>query len=236
MCLKNIFGYNIQYMSVNCHVEIICNTEKEPDRIPTIELITNHYNITPYFTVYGEDTRSHKYFPKYRQQLNTSAISLAINHITLLEKYKDSDKTLLIFESDVLCLLDFDIIDNKLNSIIESMNTHSIDFVFLGIGCFDSIDKNNYTLIENDIYKTGTSRCTEAYLIRPNGMRKYLDYFYNVINNHTAIDADYNLFFKGHPEIISCWLIPELFKQGSRSIYKSLVPVESDTSVYSEIN
>lgn len=227
-------------MPVNCNVEIICNTEKETNRLAELHKIIEHYKVTPSYTVYGEETQSHKYFSKYRQKLNVSAISLAINHVSILEKYKDSDKPLLIFESDALCLHDFDTTDSELNNVMDLMKKHSIDYVFLGLGCFDDpsgeLRLPSTVHITEGLYKTGHSRCTEAYLVSPNGIRRYLDYFYRIEKNHTAMDAEYNIFFDTNPDVIACWLIPELFKQGSRSIYGSLVPVESDTSIYNHLH
>ena len=57
-------------MPVNCNVEIICNTEKETNRLAELHKIIEHYKVTPSYTVYGEETQSHKYFSKYRQKLN----------------------------------------------------------------------------------------------------------------------------------------------------------------------
>ena len=212
------------YEPLNCQVELICNVPKELNRYDTVRKIADHYNIVPTYTIYGDDTRNHPYFDKFESTLNIHATSLAINHISLLEKYKDTQVPLLMFESDVLCCSDFSSIDAKLKETIQIMYEKHIDFVFLGKGCFDHIDKNNYTHVQNDLYVSHTSRCTESYLISPNGIRQYLDYFYNN-TNHTAIDADYNLFFKTVPSCKLCWQIPELFYQGSRHMYTSLVPI-----------
>jgi hypothetical protein len=212
-------------MPVNCNVEAICNVEKETKRLPTLNIITDHYGITPSYTVYGEEARSHAYFHKFKLDLNINATSLAINHITILEKYKNSNKPLLIFESDAICLHDFDTIDTNINAVIQSMVENNIDFVFLGVGCFDTVDTSLFKQIDRNLFKKLQSRCTESYIISPTGIRRYLEYFYTKQNNHTAIDADYNLFFEEHTDIICCWLIPELFKQGSRCMYESLVPI-----------
>lgn len=205
-----------------CNIEVICNTVKEADRLKTLNIITDHYAVSPGCIAYGEEAKKHPYYSKFICKLN--ATSLTINHIALMEKYKDSEFPLLIFESDVLCLYDLTTIDSKLKQIIADMNTHAIDFVFLGKGCFASVDTKNYTHIVNDLYKSTTSRCTEAHIISPRGMKAYLDFF-NSTENHTVIDADYNIFFKTRPDILCCWALPELFKQGSLSgLYSSLIP------------
>ena len=205
-----------------CIVEVICNTDKETDRLKTLNIITDHYAVSPGCIVYGEEAKGHPYYSKFIFKLNQT--SLAINHIMLMEKYKDSDMPLLIFESDVLCLHDLTIIDSKLKQVIADMKTHAIDFVFLGKGCFPSVDSKNYKHIVNDLYKSSISRCTESYIISPRGMKAYLDFF-NSTNNHTAIDADYNILFNTRPDILCCWSLPELFKQGSLTgLYSSLIP------------
>ena len=205
------------------NIAVICNTELETNRLTTLKKITDHYGVVPGYTVYGEDAKKHPYYPKFNCKIN--AISLAINHITLLEQYKDSNKPLLIFESDVLCLSDFTVLDARLNQIIQDMNTHGIDFVFLGKGPFPNVDKNNYKHVVHDLYKAERSRCTEAYLISPRGIKAYLEYFYST-DNHTTIDDDYTVLFKARPEILPCWALPELFYQGSLTgVYASLVPL-----------
>jgi len=212
------------YEPLKCNVEVICNVSKEQDRIDTLKNITNHYNVVPTYTIYGQDARNHTYFPKFKPSLNINASSLAINHITLFEKYKNTENPLLVFESDVLCLYNFDTIDNKIGETIKHMSENSIDFVFLGKGCFSHVDTNGRSQVADNLYTASTSRCTESYLISPNGIRKYLEYFYTA-PVHTAIDADFNLFYEANKDIQVCWLIPELFSQGSRSIYPSLVPI-----------
>ena len=204
-------------------MEAICNTSIETNRLATLEHITNHYEIQPGYTIYGDETPSHPYYPKFNCLLN--ARSLAINHITLLEKHKNSHKPLLIFESDVLCIHSLNHTDDKLRQIIHDMIEHTIDFVFLGKGCFPTVKTEDRVHIVNDLYKAASSRCTESYLISPRGIQAYLEFF-NTTDNHTAIDADYNIFYRAYPHISCAWTIPELFKQGSlEGIYPSLVPL-----------
>jgi hypothetical protein len=211
------------YIPALINMEAICNTSVETNRLATLNHITNHYMIQPGCATYGADVESHPYYSKFNCLLN--ARSLAINHITLLEKHKNSYKPLLIFESDVLCIHSLEHTDDKLRQIIRDMIEHTIDFVFLGKGCFQSINTNNHVHIVNDLYKAVSSRCTESYLISPRGIQAYLDFF-NTTDNHTAIDADYNIFFKAYPHISCAWAIPELFRQGSMDgTYSSLVPL-----------
>jgi len=207
-----------------CHIEAICNTTIETDRLVTLKRITDHYGIVPTCATYGESARAHPYFNRFHYRCRLNARSLAINHITILEKYRNSTKPLLIFESDVLAIQDLDTTDRTLKQVLKDMTAQSIDFVFLGKGCFPSVDTSQRRHIVNDLYHSATSRCTESYLISPKGIRAYLDYFYTTLG-HIEIDADYNVFFNARQDIKCCWAIPELFKQGSlEGMYTSLVP------------
>jgi hypothetical protein len=120
-------------------------------------------------------------------------------------------------------LYDFNHIDQKLATITQSMIDMSIDFVFLGKGCFPTVDTAKLTRVTEDLFLTRHSRCTEAYLISPNGRQAYLDFFHTT-DNHVVIDWDFNMFFSKQPEIKCAWAIPELFSQGSQiGLYKTTI-------------
>jgi hypothetical protein len=141
-----------------------------------------------------------------------------------MEKHKDSEKPLLLFESDVLPLYEFKHIDQQLAAIMKSMRDLSIDFVFLGKGCFQVMDTRGLQRATSNLFFSRRSRCTEAYLVSPKGIQAYLNYFYTT-EKHIAIDSDFNMFFEAHPKIGCALAIPELFCQGSHTgLYKSLVP------------
>jgi hypothetical protein len=197
------------------NVEIIGNLSIENERINTLQPLLDYFNVTPTYTVWGEEAKSHKLYDKFYDETNINAISLAINHVSLLEKYKNENKFLLIYESDAKPLYNLDTIDKDIINTIEEMKTNKIDFVFLGKGCFNHIDindnSNGLTKITNTLYKSQNSRCTESYLVSPDGINKFLDFFMNN-DMHTVIDFTYNYFFK-HTGTISCWKIPELFYQ-----------------------
>jgi len=123
-------------------------------------------------------------------------------------------------------LYEMEYINSEIQTTIQEMKTHSIDFVFLGKGCFYDVHLDdprfNLTKLTNTLYRTEGSRCTESYIISPNGIRKFLEY-YNSTNDHTVIDFEYNFFFRMKYGT-SCWKIPELFKQGTHSgIYNSQI-------------
>jgi hypothetical protein len=209
--------------------EVIYNTKKEPERYHTLEPLLNYFNVRPNYTVWGEDTYNHMYFKKFLKTTTVPAISLAINTIACFEQYINSDKYLLIIESDCVPLTDFNSIEMKLNEVIRLMEHNNIDFVFLNKGHIQDLDLNNFginvetnkckinfqikdiTKYDNILYNTNCSRCTEAFIVSPNGLKEYINYF-NTTDNHVPIDWDLNYFFY-NTKIKSCWLVPELFRQ-----------------------
>jgi len=208
-------------------VEVICNAHKEDNRLQTLQPILKYYSIQPSYTVWGEGAREHQLYPTYAMGTDINGVSLAINHVELIKQHSTSDKFLLLLESDVMPLHDMKYIDSEIKKTIQEMKTHSIDFVFLGKGCFMntiSLDDPRFNFIKmtDTLFKTEGSRCTESYIISPSGIRKFLEY-YNSIDDHTAIDYEYNFFFK-MKYATSCWKIPELFKQGTHTgVYNSQI-------------
>jgi len=212
------------YSHSTMNVEIIYNTEAEANRLPTLRPFLEHYGIEPSCETYGLSAKAHPYYSKFSSS-TLPAISLAINHVVLMEKHRDSEKPLLLFESDVLPLYEFQQIDQHLATIMKSMRDLSIDFVFLGKGCFQVMDTRGLARATPNLFFSRRSRCTEAYLVSPKGIQAYLNYFYTT-ENHRAIDGDFNMFFEAHPEIGCALAIPELFCQGSHTgLYKSLIPI-----------
>ncbi len=220
------------------NVEIICNINTESERLESLKDIIRHFQVYPSYTIWGDNTKKHKYFYKFKSTTTLPAISLAINTISCFEQYINSDKPLLICESDCVPLYDVQVIENKINNIIDIIKENDIDFVFLNKGHLNNLDINifkiNYTdprividvdlkntkCYETILYETNVSRCTEAFLVTPKGIKSYLDYFYST-DNHVPIDWDLNYFFYANKNIKSCWLIPELFKQYG---YQSTIP------------
>jgi len=193
-------------------VEVSFNESKEKERLKTLQPILDFYHIKPSPILWGEEVRDHPYYKKFSSEITLNPICASINNILFYEKHKDSDKYLLLFESDATPLYDMAYIDTEINKNIQEMKDKNIDFVFLGKGHLDSIDTSQYEKITDTLYKSSTSRCGESYIISPNGMKKYLEYFYKT-ENHNALDLDLNNFFKVTPECLVCWRVPELFKQ-----------------------
>lgn len=209
-------------------VEIICNPEKEAERMTTVQILSAYYGVTPSTTCYGEDALAHPLYSRFNPAKGASVISLAINHVAMLEKYAQGNRFLVVFESDAIPLVSMDEIDAGIRKDIQTMRDHDIEFAFIGIGCLLG-DANVYSNPENKVSDTlyfprhltpnGASRCTESYIVSPNGMRSFLAWFSPRVH-HDAIDWTFNHYFAQNPNALGCWRNPELFSQGS---YPSLL-------------
>jgi len=216
-------------------VEIIGDLTREPERTETIRPIMDFYGKTPSVTCYGEDATSHPLFVKFDHRKKMNGISLAINHLVLLEKYAASNRYVVIFESDAIPMYPMEVIDTEVRKDIETMREKRIDFTFIGFGCFGPLSdqqkhphkklSDTLWLPPNPEFPNGCSRCTEAYIASPNGIRGFLKWFHAVVNID-VFDWPFNPTFRQIPSVLGCWRSPELFKQGSQSgLYPSLVPI-----------
>jgi hypothetical protein len=208
-------------------VEVICNKEKESERLHTLQPVLDYFKVEPVCTVWGEEARGHQLFSTFRSGTNINGISLAINHIEVFRRYMESGCYLLVLESDVIPIYDMDVIHSSIEKTIEEMKEHSIDFCFLGEGCFNKVTPPHFPVPmekRTDILYVGYySRCTEAYIVSPHGINSFLE-FIKTFNN-TVIDFTFNYYFE-QSHRPSAWRIPELFRQGSHSgLYKGSIPV-----------
>ena len=216
--------------SINClldkrkyDVEIICNIVEEGKRLKTLVNSINYFNVVPSYTVYGIDTANHELYSHFSNSLSTASISLIINHISILKKYRDTNRPLLILESDAVELYNLSDINNEIIKTIFEMEDYGVEIAFLGKGCFTILDFNAlpHPLIKitDTLYRSSHSRCTESVLFTPLGVRNFLAYIESLISDNilidTAIDWLLNSYFKKYPERMYCWKIPELFLQGS---------------------
>ena len=106
------------------------------------------------------------------------------------------------------------------------MKEHSIDFCFLGEGCYRNIDPNRFHIPlykkRDCVYEIPESRCTDSYILSPHGIRSFLTFIKTF--NITVIDFTFNFFFQKNISR-SSWRIPELFKQGSHiGLYSGNIP------------
>jgi hypothetical protein len=216
-------------------VNIIGDLDKEPERRESLKPIMTFYNnVSPNVTCYGEEASNHSFFNKFDQQKKINAISLAINHIQILEKYVNSNQYVVIFESDAIPVYPMEFIDCEIRKDIKTMREKHIDFAFIGFGSIKGItdkQKHLYKKLSESLWipsncaGNGASRCTEAYIASPNGIRSFMNWF-NSTNNHDVIDWAFNKYFEQNNFAIGCWRSPELFKQGSYlGLYPSLVPI-----------
>lgn len=238
----------------NFYVELICNTDvaSEASRLPIVNKICKYFKILPSYHVWGEDAvKNHRYNHRLDSRSSMTEKSLTLNYIEKFESFRRlisstnvKSSHVLFLESDVSPLYNLEYIDEKIEQIVSTMKKESIDFVFVGRGCFGidnpelfevSVNSKNlsfgcslkdvqvYSLGENEnrhLYETGLTRCTEAFIVSFEGMRKFLEHFHEY--NHPegvgkiAIDWELNHFFKvSSSNVKVCWCIPELFMQAS---------------------
>jgi hypothetical protein len=215
-------------------VEIIGDLTREPERTESIRPIMDFYGKTPSVTCYGEEARTHRLFKQFDSKKTVPGASLAINHLVLLENYAASNQYVVIFESDAIPVYPMEVIDSEIRKDVVTMREKRVDFAFIGFGCFGPLtdDQKHPSKRVSDTlwlppipeFPNGASRCTEAYIASPNGIRAFLEWFRCRVN-HDVIDWSFNHYFKQNPPAIGCWRSPELFRQGSMSgLYRSLVP------------
>jgi hypothetical protein len=205
-------------------VELISNYSVEIERHEDIDNICNFFSIKPSFECWKNSVYSHPLFKKFSSDKKIGAVSLAINHITLFKKYANKDTYLVIFESDAIPLYPLNFIKQQIEDDIKVMKHYSIDFAFIGLGCFEPLRNSNLpNSIGPNLIRKNTSRCTESYIISPQGIIEFLKWFYNT-ENHDNIDWAFNHYLTYSPNTICCWRNPELFMQGTNTgKYISLV-------------
>jgi len=197
-------------------VELIVDKEGEKERYEDLKPLIELFNITPTFVVGKDQVKTHSLYSKFDKKLSESEISLAINHIECIKKYKDKNEWVLIFESDVMPLYSLPVIKDDINKVLTEMQNKKMDFVFLGKGHIEHVDSSKLEKAGEHLYKwhENASRCTESYIISPNGIARYLEYVEKE-SDHASIDWDFNYFYRKNPDIVVAWRIPELFKQNS---------------------
>lgn len=203
--------------------ELIVDVNNEKDRYEDIKPLIEKFKITPTFIVDKDNVSSHPLYPKFKKE-HPTAISLAINHIECIKKHKDTNEYLVIFESDATPLFDLEVVKGDIEKAVKEMQNNKIDFVFMGKGHLDDVSASAKENITETLYKMSerASRCTESYIISPNGITRYLEYV-DKEPDHSAIDWDYNHFFVKNPDIVVAWRIPELFRQNKEKFKSTVV-------------
>uniref|UniRef100_A0A6C0AKP1 Fucosyltransferase C-terminal domain-containing protein n=1 Tax=viral metagenome TaxID=1070528 RepID=A0A6C0AKP1_9ZZZZ len=231
---KVVNDLRIELTTTNYSVELIGDLTREPERTNALRPIMDFYHVSPSVVCYGEGARNHRLFGIFDPRKKINAVSLAINHIALLEKYAVMNQYVVVFESDAIPVYPMDVIDSEIRKDIDTMRERKVDFAFIGFGCFGAITNDQKApnkkisptlwLPPVSEFSNGCSRCTEAYIASPGGIRSFLNWFRPRIN-HDVIDWSFNHYFRANPSAIGCWRSPELFRQGSMSgMYPSLVP------------
>jgi len=208
--------------------ELIMDIKTEKERHEDIKPLIEKFTITPRFVVNKDNVSSHLLYPKFKKE-DPTAISLAINHIECIKKHKDTNEYLVIFESDATPLYDLEVVKKDIEKAVKEMQDNKIDFVFMGKGHLDNVSGSAKENITETLYKMSerASRCTESYIISPNGIARYLEYV-DKEPDHVAIDWDYNNFFVKNQDIVVAWRIPELFSQNKEK-FKSTVVHSTNT-------
>jgi len=229
------------------HIYIICNIEKETERLENLQKVINNSNINEnkidFFCKYWSDdieniknNNNHKmiYDNNLFQNLNNAEISLFINHIEILKNIKNKYKNgnFLILESDIFVYRGMQFNDQKLNDIIHASNKlDNWDIINIGGSCYDiflsqGYPKSNPIIIGNDKYfNEDRLICIEALIWNYNSICKFLDLFekYNLKNNNQIcepIDVILDNLCKAK-DLNLYWKIPCLCKQASGIQFKS---------------
>jgi hypothetical protein len=239
--IKKFFFFN--------KIFILCNKSIELQRYENMEKqITNanidKSNIEYTYKFWNTDIEDFKfknnnnfiYENNLYQNLNNAEISLLINHINILKciKEKYTEGIFLILESDAYVFEGMEFTDIKLIELINiSHKLKDWDIINIGGTCIDifrndgypknkGIEINNFTFYNED-----RLICIESLIWNYNSICKFLDLFniYNFKNNNIiSVPIDViidNLVIS--KEINIYWTTPCLLKQGSGSIFKSLL-------------
>ena len=191
-------------------VELICNAEKERERLKHLEPLIKLFSITPSYYVDKANVQQHPLYSRFSAQATNSERSLTINHVLNLDKNRG--KYVLMLESDVKPRVELGVLKKEIDRVVQQMKDAKVDIVFLGRTHLSGVDTSKYEQVAETLYKTGNSRCTDSYIISPECINKYLEYVNSITTNQPA-DLNYDNFFKAKPEIVACWKIPELFDQ-----------------------
>jgi GR25 family glycosyltransferase involved in LPS biosynthesis len=134
--------------------------------------------------------------------LNKSVISLALKHCWILEDaYKNNLQSILVFEDDIILHDDFVNLFNNYASQLPS----DWDICFVGSCCglhakYDGV---------NNVYKHNLSRCTHAYMVSNQGLKKMIPHIRKI---NDAIDWVFNHFIKDIP-LNNYWFEPSIVEQ-----------------------
>lgn len=187
---------------------ILCNKNKEPERLKNLEKIIdnskiNRNNIEFFCKCWSSDIKNSKnkdnlteYDNNIFKNLNDAEISLFINHIEILKKIKTeyNEGNFLILESDIhVYNEDWPFNKFHLDEIIDfSKNLDNWDIINVGRSCIDvfkpqGYPKSNPIINNNDkYYKEDRLICIEALIWNYNSICKFLKLFeeYNTKKNN----------------------------------------------------
>lgn len=186
---------------------IICNKDKETERLKNLEKIIDNSKIEKnkiefFCKCWSDDVIKNKnkdglseYDNNIFKNLNNAEISLFINHIEILKKIKNdyNSGNFVIFESDIYVHPGWNFNNKHFNEIIEfSDNLNNWDIINVGRSCIDvfrskGYPKSNPIINQNDkYYKEDRLICIEALIWNYNSICKFLKLFeeYNKERNN----------------------------------------------------
>lgn len=225
---------------------IICNKEKEKNRLENLEKIIDNSKIDKnkieffckcWFTDI-EKNKNDKNLTEYDgytfYNLNNAEISVFINHIEILKNIKENYKegNFLILESDIYVYPGFNFSNEHLNEILDfSNNLENWDIINIGRSCLDIFQSYGYPkskpiINKNDkYYKEDRLICIEALIWNYTSICKFLKLFekYNLSNNNkiaNPIDCILDDLCKNN-KLNLYWKTPSLCLQGSGTEFPS---------------
>lgn len=221
-------------------VFIICNKQKEIDRLKNLEEIIKksniNYNDVEFFCKYwSDDIKVNKNVDGFTEYdgnifhiLNDAEISLFINHIEILKKIKNNytSGNFLILESDAYVGPNMDFSNDHLIRICNhSSKLKDWDVIIIGGRCYEIFNPQGYPktspiIIDKDKYfKEDRIVCAEALIWNYESICKFLNLFekYNLKNNNVIRDPIDVIFdnLVQSKDINIFWKLPYLCHQGS---------------------
>lgn len=215
------------------HIYCICDPVKEKDRFQFIsewfKLFDNsYYTIKSYCY---KDTITTKDLLEYslsRTRLRKSESSLMVNYFKIMEEIelKYTEGNFLILESDVIPVMDW---DNLLNKLIGKLDGVDFDFLHIGNGCnLMPIMYGHQLKAYPDIYLCPKARCTESILWSYNGIKKFNKFRKGLGLLIQPLDFHFDeIIEKWNGKVY--WSYPSVFIQGSQNgKYKSAIQYDEN--------
>ena len=208
---KELSRNNIQNFMINCSLPTYYNTLQNHKLYNQIKINNSNYLISN------------------GKELSLREISIFLNFYIhfkrILGYYKEG--LFMILESDVICIDNFNLINNLLERLDFTFN----DCISFGSGCnLEIVNDTNSNNIE--IYKNSETRCMDSMIFSYDGIQKFVNYIESKIFT-TGIDNPIDYFMNEFLKIIPFnmyWTSPSLTYQGSqKGIFISNIQLDSNS-------